>query len=273
MATTFVRPFRVLLAEDNPVNQMFAARVVEKQGHSVCVVANGRLAIDAVRHEAFDVVLMDIGMPVLDGLEAVRELRQLEKQTGCHLPVIAMTSNASDPDRDRYLAAGMDDLIGKPVQAADLAAVMARVLQVTPRKCIDIGTSCPVEAESVKMSSCDLTAALRRVGGDLSFLQQLGLLFLDTVPQQLESLRTAMQAHDRKRIGDQSHSIKGSLRHFFAATAYDSAQQLELISMNGDEAVIEEIYEQLLNEVGRLRTELISKLSLIREAGPNSGVT
>jgi CheY-like chemotaxis protein/HPt (histidine-containing phosphotransfer) domain-containing protein len=272
MATTPITQLRVLLAEDNPVNQLFAARLVERQGHSVRVVSNGQLALNAIRHEKFDVVLIDIGMPVMDGLEAVRELRQLEKQTGRHLPVIAMTASTSELDRDRCRAAGMDDFVGKPVQTADLATAMARVLRDTAQTCADIGTPYPVETDTNQRLACDLTSALKRVGGDLNFLKQLGQLFLDTVPLQLQSLRTAMENRNRKLIGDLAHSMKGSVRHFFAATAYDFAQRLELISMTGDIAVIEQTYERLLSEVERLRTELLSVLFSLREASPNSGV-
>jgi two-component system sensor histidine kinase/response regulator len=272
MPATSVRPLRVLVAEDNPVNQLFAARLIGRQGHTTRVVSNGQLAMDAIRDEEFDVVLMDIGMPVMDGFEAVRELRQLERQTGRHLPVIAMTANASGPDRDRCRAAGMDDFVGKPVQTADLASALARVLQNTAQTCAEIETPYPVEADTDQRSACDLTAALKKVGHDLSFLKQLGQLFLDTVPEQLQSLRTAMQNRNRTLIGDLAHSIKGSVRHFFAATAYDTAQRLEVISMTGDIAVLEQTCERLLHEVERLRTELLSMLFSLREASPNSGV-
>ena len=272
MELTSVRPLRVLVAEDNPVNQMFAARLIERQGHTMRVVSNGQLAMDAVRHEVFDVVLMDLRMPVMDGFEAVRELRQLEQQTGRHLPVIAMTASGSTFNRDKCLAVGMDDFVGKPVQAADLASAMARVLQESPQICADIETPYCVETESIDAPTCDLTAALKRLGGDLSFLKQLGQLFLDTVPEQLQSLETAMQNRNRKLMSDLAHSIKGSVRHFFAASAHDFAQRLEVISMTGDIAVIEQTYDRLLHEVERLCTELRSMLFSLREANSNSGI-
>lgn len=273
MAATSVKQLRVLLAEDNPVNQLFAARMVERQGHIVHVVSNGQLALDALRHEKFefDVVLMDIGMPLMDGFEAVRELRQLEKQTGCHLPVIAMTANTMPVDRDRCLAVGMDDFVSKPVQAADLAAAVARVIEATPQATPDIETPYGGNTETNETPACDLAAALRKLGGDEIFMKQLVQLFLDTVPEQLQSLQTAMQGRNRKLIGDLAHSVKGSVRHFFSASAYDSAQQLEIISRSGDMVVIEQTYEQLRSEVQRLRTRLLGMLFSLREASPDSG--
>ncbi len=273
MGTTSIKSLRVLVAEDNPVNQMFAARLVERQGHTARVVSNGQLAIDALRRETFDVVLMDLGMPLMDGFEAVRELRQLEKQTGCHLPVIAMTANATSVDRDRCLAVGMDDFVGKPVQAAELATVMARVFQRAAQSCADVRTPYPVDSGKNETSVCDLAAALRRLDGDLSFLKQLGQLFLDTIPEQLQSLRTAVQDHNGSLIGDLAHSIKGSVRHFFAGSAYEFAQRLESISLSGDSVMIEHTYEQLLHQVGRLQTQLRNMLFSLPEIRSNSGVS
>lgn len=273
MAATSVMPLHVLVAEDNPVNQLFAARLVERLGHTVHLVSNGQLAIDAMQHKSFDVVLMDIGMPVMDGFSAVRELRQRERQTGCHLPVIAVTANATAVDRDRCLAVGMDDVVCKPFRAAELEAVMGRVLRDTPQTCRGIETAYSVDPVTCETPACDLTAALNRLDGDRAFLMQLAQLFLDTVPEQLQSLRTAMQNRDGKLIGDLAHLVKGSVRHFMAASAYDSAQRLEIISLSGDSEMIEQTYKQLLNDVQRLRIVLRSMMFSLPEASPNSGVS
>lgn len=273
MAGSSVMHLHVLLAEDNPVSQMFAARLVERLGHTVHVVSNGQLATDAMRRESFDVVLMDIGMPVMDGLNAVRELRQRERQTGCHLPVIAMTASATALDRDRCLAVGMDDFVSKPVQAADLAAAMARVLQDTPQTGGSIETAYSVDPVTCETPACDLTAALKRLDGDQAFLMQLAQLFLDTVPEQLASLSAAIQDHNGQLISDLAHVIRGSVRHFFADSAYDSAQRLEIISLSGDRVIIEQTYEQLLNDVHRLRIMLHSMMFSQAAAKQNSGVS
>jgi len=129
MTTTCNPQLRVLVAEDNPVNQLFAVRLVEKQGHIAHVVGNGQLAMDAMLNEDFDVVLMDIDMPVKHGYEAVQQLREWEQVLGSHVPVIAVTANTSDLDRERCLATGMDDYVSKPVNADKLAAALRRVFQ------------------------------------------------------------------------------------------------------------------------------------------------
>jgi PAS domain S-box-containing protein len=120
---------RVLLAEDNPVNQRVASRLLEKQGHAVVLAANGKEALDRLGQERFDLVLMDVQMPEMDGLEAVTTLRQREAGTGRHLPVIALTAHAMRGDRERCLEAGMDAYLAKPIDAQELRGAIA---QLTP---------------------------------------------------------------------------------------------------------------------------------------------
>jgi len=121
------RKLNVLLAEDNAVNQKLAARVLEKHGHQVTVTANGREALAALDRENFDVVLMDVQMPEMDGFEATAAIREREKRTGRHLPIIAMTAHAMQSDRERCLAAGMDGYIAKPIKGQELTDLLERL--------------------------------------------------------------------------------------------------------------------------------------------------
>ena len=125
-ATPQVRAARILLAEDNIVNQRVAARLLEKRGHSVVIVGTGREALSALRNENFDLVLMDIQMPEMDGFEATRAIREEESGTNRHIPIIAMTAHAMTGDRDLCLAAGMDDYISKPIRPSDLINLLKR---------------------------------------------------------------------------------------------------------------------------------------------------
>jgi CheY-like chemotaxis protein len=126
------RALRVLLAEDNAVNQKFAIRAIEKAGHSVVVANNGREAVDAWQGEAFDVVLMDVQMPEMDGFEATSTIRKLEREqaASAHTPIIAMTANAMKGDKQRCLEAGMDGYVSKPVKRQTLFAEIERVLEI-----------------------------------------------------------------------------------------------------------------------------------------------
>jgi CheY-like chemotaxis protein len=119
-------PLHILLADDNTVNQKVAARLLEKQGHSVVVTANGGEALDALTRSRFDLVLMDVQMPVMNGYAATRAIRESERGTSRHLPVIALTAHAMKGDRELCLQAGMDDYLGKPIRPHELAAVLER---------------------------------------------------------------------------------------------------------------------------------------------------
>jgi CheY-like chemotaxis protein len=118
---------RILLAEDNVVNQRLASRLLEKRGHVVLVANNGQEALDMLQAESFDLVLMDVQMPELDGLEATREIRKREEKTGAHISIVAMTAHAMDGDRERCIEAGMDDYVSKPVKPDVLFEVIERL--------------------------------------------------------------------------------------------------------------------------------------------------
>ena len=123
------RPIRVLLAEDNPVNQKVASRLLERRGHSVVIVATGTEAVEAAARETFDLILMDVQMPVMDGLEAAAEIRAWEACNGSHVPIIAMTAHAMSGDRERCLQAGMDDYLAKPLRSEKLFRKIAEIQQ------------------------------------------------------------------------------------------------------------------------------------------------
>ena len=119
-------PLNILLAEDNIVNQRVAVSILEKRGHVVQPVNNGKEALAALACEHFDLVLMDVQMPEMDGLEATAAIREMEQQSGRHIPIIAMTAHAMKGDRERCLDAGMDDYLAKPVDAKALMEVLQR---------------------------------------------------------------------------------------------------------------------------------------------------
>jgi two-component system sensor histidine kinase/response regulator len=123
---------RILLAEDNAVNRLLAVRLLEKKGHSVTVACDGRQAVDALARERFDLALLDIQMPELDGFEVTAAVRAQEEGTGRRLPLVALTAHAMQGDRERCLAAGMDGYVTKPIQMEQLAKVMADVLISAP---------------------------------------------------------------------------------------------------------------------------------------------
>jgi two-component system sensor histidine kinase/response regulator len=125
---------QILLAEDNAVNQTLATRLLQKRGHSVVIVPNGREALAALDNQRFDVVLMDVQMPEMDGFQATAAIREKEIRTGAHIPVVAMTAHAMKGDRESCLAAGMDAYISKPIRASELFALIENALGSTPNE-------------------------------------------------------------------------------------------------------------------------------------------
>ena len=254
--------FRILLAEDNEVNQMVAVGLLKKMGHSVFVAGNGRLALEAIQRETFDVVLMDIQMPVLDGFSTVGELRQQEMGSGNHLPVIAMTANAMVGDRERCLAAGMDDYVSKPIRSSVLGDVISRVLgnaALTTR-----GSARSLSSASQVIPGkpvCDLITALKRLGGDAALLMELTRLFVETTPERIACLLAAMERGDLESVSELAHFIKGSVRYFNSDRAYHAAERLEITSRSSDQYAIDASCRQLLNEVDLLRSELLRTLN------------
>jgi CheY-like chemotaxis protein len=119
---------RVLVAEDNAVNQRLASRLLEKRGHRVTVMVNGREALEALEKQTFDLILMDVQMPEMDGFEATSAIREREKHTGAHIPIIALTAHAMKGDMERCLAAGMDGYLSKPIRPQDLDEILETYL-------------------------------------------------------------------------------------------------------------------------------------------------
>jgi CheY-like chemotaxis protein len=208
------RPLRILLAEDNPVNQEVASRILEKRGHVVVVVENGRQAVDALAPgamEPFHVVLMDVQMPEMDGLDATAVIRDREKLRGAHIPIVAMTAHAMEGDRERCLEAGMDGYVTKPVEAERL-----------------------VEAVEDAAGRFDPLAAAARLGGDRHLLRDLLAIFLAECPAMVSNIRKAIDAGDATSLRHAAHALKGSVANFAAPRPFAAAQLLERMGIDDD---------------------------------------
>jgi CheY-like chemotaxis protein/HPt (histidine-containing phosphotransfer) domain-containing protein len=208
------RPLRILLAEDNPVNQHVASRILEKRGHTVFVVQNGREAIAALEpgaNPAFHVVLMDVQMPEMDGLDATTAIRTRERASGGHVPIVAMTAHAMEGDRERCLAAGMDGYITKPVEADRL-----------------------IEAVESAAGSFDFGLAASKLGGDRRLLRELLELFQADCPLLMTRIRKAIEATDATALRHAAHALKGSVANFGAPRPFEAARALERMGLDGD---------------------------------------
>jgi two-component system sensor histidine kinase/response regulator len=205
------------------VNQTLAVRILEKQGHTVHVVGNGQAALEALAQHPFDLVLMDVQMPVMDGLEATAAIRKQEHTSGAHMPIIAITAHAMQGDREPCLAAGMDDYVAKPMTAADLSAAIDRLL---------MGAADP-NIPAIE-PAIDLPAALSIVDGDQDLLLDLMAMFLEDYPKSVEELKEAITSGDALRTERLAHSLKGAVANFGAHTAYALAYDLERRGHHGE---------------------------------------
>ncbi len=228
-------PLRILLAEDNEVNQMLAVRLLEKNGHTVVAAVNGREALQALANQKFDVVLMDVQMPEMDGLTATAAIRARERGGGGgHLPIVALTAHAMKGDRERCLAAGMDAYVTKPLRAQELFDVLARLLAPPTAPPAPPAEAEMKEANAPAGPAFDLEAALDRCGGDSDLLRNMVQIFL----QQSETLRVeigaAVARGDAPALERTAHRLKGSIGNFSAPRAFAAAQRLEDLGRHGD---------------------------------------
>ena len=225
---------RVLVVEDNPVNQALAVAILAKLGYGAEVAGNGREAVEAVAHAAYGAVLMDCQLPVMDGYQATAEIRRREG-TGRHTPIIAMTAAALPGDRERCLAAGMDDYIAKPVLVSDVAAGLSRWLQgeaTVPRASASVDL-----AESARdVLDPDRLAELRLLdsaGDGSEFLRMLVDCFLTSASADLASLRGAVQRGDTTAMTDLAHRLKGAAATLGSPGIVNLCQELEALASTG----------------------------------------
>ena len=250
---------RILLAEDNPVNQMLAVRLLEKRGYSIQVADNGKRALDLLEKAApgeFAMVLMDVQMPNMDGYEATAELRKREAQAGRHTPVIALTAHAMKGDRERCLAAGMDDYVSKPIHAKDLFAVIDRLTANAP---VPPPRAEPPPEER-QTAALDKAEVLSRVDGDIELLQELNGIFVVEYPKLLTQIRAAMTAGSGEDLGRAAHTVKGMLANLAAKSAAEAALRLENMRAADDLSGAEEAYALLEKEIERFARALAAML-------------
>jgi signal transduction histidine kinase/DNA-binding response OmpR family regulator len=182
------RKLQILVAEDNPVNQKVVLRMLEKMGHIATVAANGQEALAVLASHSFDLIFMDVQMPEMDGLTATKSIREREKQTGLHLPIVAMTAHAMKGDQELCIEAGMDGYISKPVSSKRIEATIASILISEPA----VPTLPIVKVALNSLTLWDPTKALARVDGDEQLLDEIVQIFLEETPKQLANLKRAV---------------------------------------------------------------------------------
>jgi CheY-like chemotaxis protein len=256
-ARPVIPPLRILLAEDAYANQVLALGLLGKRGHSVTVANNGKEALALLQAQPFDLVLMDVQMPEMDGLEATRLIRQAEAegklpQPQTPLPIVAMTAHAMKGDRERCLASGMTGYISKPIRSRDLEEVLAGLYAK--------GAGSGERADSARTDVIDWAAAQESVGGDVDLLRTVARAFLTEVRDHQASLAAAVAAGDAATVQRVSHLLKGVLSTFGAASVRALAEHLESLGRQGDLAAaagcLPALQEQL-REVTDILTDFV----------------
>ncbi len=239
------RPRRILVAEDNAVNQLLMRRILESAGHIITTVGTGAAAVEAVERDRPELVFMDIQMPVLDGFEATRRIREAEAEGGDHLPIVAMTAHALSGDRERCLEVGMDEYLAKPVKPAAVLAMLEAVLGGLPS--LDEDPDAP---------SFDVDHLMSVYEDDRELVTELAKVFMDGAGAHLASLRQALDAGDPKAIVLAAHTLKGSCGNFAADRAWTRFGELEAAARAGELDDIEPLVERAVRELRRLEDDL-----------------
>ncbi len=244
---------KILLAEDGIANQKLAVALLTRWGHQVTVANNGCEAIEALANNAFDLVLMDVQMPEMDGLEATEEIRRLEKTTGQHIPIIAMTAHAMSGDREKCLQAGMDEYLSKPVRKAELYGALLTTS--------DNAGSNPVKAacatEAMPLSVIDWEAASAVVDGDQELLKEIAKSAIEELQGLTERLAKAVKDQDAPGVQQTSHRVQGTLRVFPNVEATEQARKIESLGKDNRLDEIPAPFERLNCLLEQILAELI----------------
>jgi len=238
----------ILLVEDNPVNQMLAQRVLERAGHRILVVNNGQEALDRTADVDFDLVLMDLQMPIMGGLEATERIRQRERESGKHLVIVAMTAHAMQGDREKCLEAGMDGYVSKPIRTIELEAEMNRAMNEVGRL--------KAKDSAGQSQTVDTGELLSRIEGDLVLLAQLLELYRLDCPRQIEALGSAIETESAEEARRVAHTLKGVLANLAAPRGRALAAQLEQLTANKDWKEARTVHAELGREMGRVEAAL-----------------
>jgi two-component system, sensor histidine kinase and response regulator len=246
------RRLRVLLAEDTPANQRLVLALLEDRGHTIVVANDGQEALEIWEREPFDLILMDVQMPRMDGFQATAAIRAREENTGRHISILAMTAHAMKGDRQRCLAAGMDGYISKPIQAEQfILLVEGGALAADPST--DPSQYAPPKPGGVVF---DEQEALSRARGQRALLRQIAELFLADCPGLLDQIRSAISTRDFQTLERAAHRLKGTAANLSAHRVVETARRLEAIGRDGLLAEADVACAELEAELIRLERAL-----------------
>lgn len=250
----------ILLAEDNETNQQVAVNLLKKHGHRITLACSGNEAVAAFERESFDLVLMDLHMPGMGGLEATACMREKEKATNNHIPIIALTARAMKGQREKCLEAGMDGYISKPIEVREFFRSIYSLAQKPVDAAMELTDEVRMHFLNEDVQVLDRETLLKNVEWDIEFLQDLVKKFLEYCPDLLSRIEDAFREGDGHALEEAAHALKGALGSFRAMRAFDAAAQLEKVAGAGSLPEVTEAIEKLKQELERLKpvmTELL----------------
>ena len=257
---------RVLLAEDNLVNRKLVVRLLEKRGHQVHAVDNGRSAVTMIASTAagFDVVLMDLQMPEMSGFEATHAIREREHGSQTHVPIVALTAHAMAGDRERCLAAGMDGYLSKPIEVNDLIMTVERFGSDSA-----VPVDVPEQATRPRPAVFDEKTALTYTGGDRQLLKEVIGLFRKDSPASLRRIERAVHKHDSDGLRMAAHALKGAIATVGSPAGRETVAELEALAKASRFADAERVYGHLRELVEELDAAFIAA-GLAKRAAPRT---
>ncbi|MFH1304195.1 MAG: response regulator, partial [Planctomycetota bacterium] len=264
----------ILVAEDTPANQKVITAILKKRGHNCVIANNGREAIECLRSKSFDIVLMDVQMPTMDGLQATAKIREQEVQSNDHIPIIAMTAYAMRGDREKCIAAGMDSYISKPINAKKLIHLLEEYANNSTkrRSAFDNTTNksssgkasisdkaqraTKADAPGIEQPVINMRAALKRVGDDVEILNDMVNYFFEDYSVLLQEVRHRAEIGDVDEMVRAAHSLKGLCANFDAQDATKAAKTLETIGQTDNLVATSKAIDILESELDRLTAAL-----------------
>jgi len=248
---------RILVVEDNPTNQKVAVGILKKLGYRPDLAADGRQALEALRRQDYRLVLMDCQMPGLDGYEATRMIRSGAAEViNPRVPIVAMTAHAMAGEREKCLAAGMDDYVSKPIDPQTLADTIARWLQASrpdpPAREAKAATDEPRAQEA----ALDRQALCEKLLGDEELADEIASGFVADARSQIAAMRQTLDAADLQALGKKAHTLKGGAGNVCALPLHQAARQLEQAAKKNDGAAAQAALEKVIEEFGRLEDQM-----------------
>ena len=255
------------------MNQELVLELLKKRGHKAIAAENGEQALAAARGGGFDAVLMDVQMPKMSGIEATQAIRQVEKVTGDHVPIVAMTAHAMKGDRERCLEAGMDAYVSKPIRAEQLFGTVEGLVVAPGRPSAPLPSAALRVSDRVfdrKGSDQEQPGANRLhpaglpaqpglaalFGGDTKLLRRVAGIFLDDCPHMVKKIKKAITAQDPEALANAAHGFRGAVNNFGAAEIVEMARELETKGRQGDLNGADEIWRRLERAIPALAETL-----------------